>query len=70
MMPLLLAEVGEVNTVKRLGGSPEVKRHLENLGFSVGGSITVVSSLAGNLIVRVKDARVAISRELAGKIMV
>ena len=70
MMPLSLADIGEENTVKRIGGSPEVKKHLENLGFVVGGSVTIVNTLGGNLIVNVKEARVAISEEMARKIMV
>lgn len=70
MMPLMLANVGEENIVKRVGGAPELKRHLENLGFVAGGAVTVISSLGGNVIVNVKDTRVAISREMAMKIMV
>jgi ferrous iron transport protein A len=70
MMPLSLAQVGEENIIKRIGGSPEVKRHLENLGFVVGGEVTVVNTLGGNVIVNVKEARVAISKEMALKIMV
>lgn len=70
MMPLALAYVGEENTIKKIGGSPEVKKHLENLGFVVGGSVTIVSSLNGNVIVNVKDARVAVSEEMARRIMV
>lgn len=70
MMPLMLADVGEEYVIKRIGGSPEVKKHLENLGFVVGGSITVINTIGGNLIVNVKEARVAISREMAQKIMV
>ena len=70
MMPLSLAQVGEENIIKRIGGSPEVKRHLENLGFVVGGTVTVVNSMAGNLIVNVKESRIAISREMAQKIMI
>ncbi len=70
MMPLALADVGEENTIKKIGGSPEVKKHLENLGFVVGGSVTIVSSLNGNVIVNVKDARVAVSEEMARRIMV
>ena len=60
MMPLTLAEVGEDNTVKRIGGKPEVRRHLENLGFVVGSSVTIINTLGDNVIVRVKEARVAI----------
>lgn len=70
MIPLIVADVGEENIIKRIGGSPEVKKHLENLGFVVGGSVTVIASIAGNLIVNVKEARVAISREMASKIMI
>ena len=70
MMPLSYAEVGETQIIKRIGGSPEVKKHLEDLGFHVGGEISVVNALGGNLIVNVKDSRVAVSKELAGKIMI
>ncbi|MBD9208429.1 MAG: ferrous iron transport protein A [Clostridiales bacterium] len=70
MMPLSLAIVGEENTIKKIGGSPEVRQHLENLGFVVGGNVTVVTALGGNVIVNVKEARVAISEEMARKIMV
>ena len=70
MMPLALAQIGEENTVKRIGGRPEVRKHLETLGFVVGGSVTVVTSLGGNVIVNVKDSRIAISEEMARKIMV
>ena len=70
MMPLSLAQVGEENIIKRIGGSPELKRHLENLGFVVGGEVTVVNTLGGNVIVNVKEARVAISKEMALKILV
>ena len=69
-MPLSLAEIGEENTIKRIGGTPEVKKHLENLGFVVGGRVTVITSLGGNVIVNVKEARVAISEEMARKIMI
>ena len=70
MMPITLADVGEDNTVKRIGGKPEVRRHLENLGFVVGSSVTVINSIGDNVIVRVKEARVAISAEMAQKIYV
>ena len=69
-MPLTMARSGEINYIKRVGGKEETKRHLETLGFVVGGAVTVISSLNGNLIVNVKDSRVAISREMANKIMV
>ena len=70
MMPLSLADIGEKNVIKKIGGSPEVKQHLENLGFVVGGDVTIVTSLGGNVIVNVKEARVAISEEMARKIMI
>ena len=70
MMPLTFASVGEENIIKKIGGTPEVKKHLENLGFVVGGSVTIVNTLGGNLIVNVKEARVAISEEMARKIMI
>ena len=69
-MPLIFANIGEQNIIRKVGGSPEVKKHLEDLGFVAGGSVTVVSSMGGNLIVNVKESRVAISREMAGRIMV
>ena len=70
MMPLSLADVGEENTIKKIGGNPEVKKHLENLGFVVEGTVKVISTLGGNVIVNVKEARVAVSEEMARKIMV
>ena len=70
MMPLMLAGIGEENTIKKIGGSPEIKKHLEDLGFVVGGSVTVVNALGGNVIVNVKESRVAISEEMARKIMI
>ena len=70
MMPLTLADRGETSVIKKIGGSPEVKKHLENLGFVVGGDVTIVNALGGNLIENVKESRVAISHEMAQKIMV
>ena len=70
MMPLTLANVGEESIVRKVSGNPEVRKHLEDLGFVAGGSATVVSSLGGNLIVKVKESRVAISEEMARKIMI
>ena len=70
MMPLTFAAVGEENTIVKIGGKPEVKKHLENLGFVVGGTVMVVSAMGGNLIVNVKEARVGISQEMAQKIMI
>ncbi|MBO4276899.1 MAG: ferrous iron transport protein A [Clostridia bacterium] len=70
MMPLCFAETGEPQIIKRIGGSPEIKQHLENLGFNVGGEVTIVNTLGGNLIVKVKESRVAVSDELARRIMI
>ena len=70
MMPLTFASEDTVNIIRRVGGSPEVKKHLENLGFVAGGSVRIVSRLGGNVIVNVKESRVAISEEMARKIMV
>ena len=70
MMPLTYANVGEQNVIKKVGGSPEVKKHLENLGFVVGGNVSVVNAIGGNLIVNVKEARIAVSKEMAQKIMI
>jgi len=70
MMPLTLANANEENIIRRVGGSPEVRKHLENLGFVAGGSVTVITEMAGNLVVKVKEARVAVSREMAQKIYV
>lgn len=70
MIPLTLARSGEVNVIKRVGGKQEVRAHLENLGFVVGSGVTVINTIGGNLIVNVKDSRVAISREMAQKIMI
>ena len=69
-MPLVLANVGEAQIVKRIGGSAETKRHLEDLGFTVGGEVCIVTTLGGNVIVKVKEARIAISEETARKIMI
>lgn len=70
MMPLSLADIEQDNIIRRIGGSPEVKKHLENLGFVVGGNVKVVNRLGGNIIVNVKEARIAISHEMAMKIMI
>ena len=70
MMPLTLAPLGEENLIHKVGGSPEIKKHLEDLGFTAGSTVTLVSSLGGNVIVKVKESRVAISEEMARKIMV
>ena len=70
MMPLTLADTGEENIILKIGGKPEVKKHLENLGFVAGGSVTIINTIGGNLIVKVKESRVAISKEMAQKIFV
>ena len=70
MMPLTFAPVGEENIIRKISGKPDVKKHLENLGFVAGGNVTVINAISGNVIVNVKDARVAISKEMAQKIMI
>ena len=70
MMPLSFAEVGTPQIVKRIGGNPETKKHLADPGFNVGGEVSIVNQLGGNLIVKVKESRIAVSDELAGKIMI
>ena len=70
MMPLNLSEIGEARIIRKIGGSQDVKRHLEDLGFNVGGEVSVINTLNGNLIVKVKESRVAVSSELARRIMV
>lgn len=70
MMPLTLAEIGEENIIKRIGGKQEIKTHLENLGFVVGGTIKIINTIGGNVIVNVKDSRIAISKEMAQRIMI
>ena len=70
MIPLVLANAGEENIIIKVGGSAEVRKHLADLGFVPGGTVSIISEIDGNLIVNVKDSRVAISREMAGKIMV
>ena len=70
MMPLIMAIAGEENVIRKVGGSPEMKKHLEDLGFVPGSTVTVMNVIGGNLIVKVKESRVAISKEMAVKIMV
>lgn len=69
-MPLLLAKCGESNTIKKVGGNPDIRKFLENLGFVVGSNITVVSENNGSIIVNVKQSRVAIGRDMASKIII
>lgn len=70
MLPLTMASQGEPVTIKKIGGKQETKKFLETLGFVVGGTITVVSEINGNMIVNVRDSRVAIGKDMANKIMV
>lgn len=70
MMPLTMAKVGEPNTIKRIGGREETKKFLENLGLVTGGVVTVVSEISGNMILNVKDSRVALGKDMANKIMI
>ena len=70
MMPLTMAKAGEQNSIKKVGGKAETKQHLENLGFVAGAYVTVISQISGNVIVNIKESRIAISREMASKIMV
>ena len=70
MLRLTMASQGEPMTIKKIGGKQETKKFLETLGFVVGGTVTVVSEINGNMIVNVKDSRVAIGKDMANKIMV
>ena len=70
MMPLTRAKVGEPNPIKRIGGREETKKFLENLGFVTGSVVTVVSEISGNMILNVKDSRVALGKDMANKIMI
>ena len=69
MMPLTMVNPGEENVIKKVGGKEETRRFLENLGFVTGGVVTVISEIGGNMIVNVKEARVAIGKDMANKIM-
>ena len=70
MMPLTMANAGEENIIKKVGGKEDTRRVLENLGFVVGAAVTVISQVEGNIIVNIKDSRVAIGKDMANKIMV
>lgn len=70
MMPLTMVKTGEPNVISRIGGKEETRRFLENLGFVTGGVVTVISEMSGNMIVNIKDSRVAIGKDMANKIMV
>lgn len=69
-MPLTMVKLGEENVIKKIGGKEETRRFLENLGFITGGTVTVISEIGGNVIVNVKDSRIAIGKDMANKIMV
>lgn len=69
-MPLTMVKIGEPNVIKKVGGKEETKRFLENIGFVMGGIVTVISEIGGSVIVNVKDSRVAIGKDMANKIMV
>lgn len=70
MMPLSMVKEGEANTIRKVGGKEETRRFLENLSFVTGGTVTVISEMGGNMIVNIKDSRVAIGKDMANKIMV
>ena len=70
MMPLTMANTGEAMTIKKVGGKEQTRQFLENLGFVIGAGVTVISDIGGNMIVNVKDSRVAIGKDMANKIMV
>lgn len=70
MMPLTLTNTGEETLIQKVGGNPDTRRFLENLGFVTGAAVTVVSEIGGNVIVSIKDSRIAVSKEMAQKIMV
>ncbi|MDE6568815.1 MAG: ferrous iron transport protein A [Lachnospiraceae bacterium] len=69
-MPLTMVEPGMPQEIKKVGGKEETRRFLSNLGFVVGGVVTVISEMNGNMIVNVKDSRVAIGKDMAGKILI
>ena len=70
MLPLTYATPGEEAIIRKIGGNPEVKQHLENLGFTPGGSVILISTLGGNVIVKVKESRIALNADLAKRIMI
>ncbi len=70
MMPLSFAQQGEENMIRKVGGSADMRLHLETLGFVAGATVTVINKIGGNVIVNIKDSRVAISQEMANKIMI
>ena len=70
MMPLTMAQLGETNTIRKITGKDEVRLHLSELGFVVGATVTIVSKLSGNLILAIKDSRVALDQTMANRILV
>ena len=70
MMPLIMAQPGEENVIRKVSGSPEMKKHLEDMGFTAGSAVTVLNTIGGNLIVKVKESRVAVSKEMAARNMI
>ncbi len=70
MIPLTVADKEKEQIIKKIGGNEEIRRHLANLGFTVGGTVTVINSLNGNLIIKVKESRIAVGEDMARKIMV
>ncbi|MBO5279409.1 MAG: ferrous iron transport protein A [Lachnospiraceae bacterium] len=70
MMPLTMVKEGEPNVIKKVGGKEETRKFLEKLGFVTGGTVTVISETDGNMIVNVKDSRIAIGKDMANKILV
>ena len=70
MMPLGMAAIGDVNTIKKITGRDDVRQHLAELGFVVGSEVTVVNEIAGNLIVQVKESRLALDKTMANRIMI
>ncbi len=70
MMPLSMAQTGEINYIKKISGKDEVRQHLAEMGFVVGGEVMVVTQMGGNLILNVKDTRVALNKEMANRIMI
>lgn len=70
MMPLTMAKTGEVQVIRKVGGNNETRRFLENLGFVTGAAVTVVSTISGNMIVNIKESRIAVNHDMAKKIMV
>ena len=70
MMPLTMAKAGEIVTIRKVSGKDEVRQHLAELGFVVDSNVTVISEIAGNLIVQVRDSRIALDKTMANRIMV